>query len=118
MSQAIECWYPQDRSDTIQVQIACGPGGFAGQARLRVSEDKEFTISFTFRLDDAAKKITNRFQCNMHSWTIKGSEWISNSFFCISTAEEGLKIYRDYFMGELPIGPGYPIFNEGFVVKY
>jgi predicted Rossmann-fold nucleotide-binding protein len=64
------------------------------------------------------QKITTRFQCNLESGTIKGSEWISNSFFCIERAEEGLKIYNDYFTGKLPIGPGYPVFQDGFVKKY
>lgn len=62
------------------------------------------------------KKISSRFQCNAESGTIKGSEWISNSFFCIQTAEEGLKIYKDYFEEKLQIGAGYPVYKDGFVV--
>ena len=61
------------------------------------------------------EKITTRFECNMRSGTIKGSEWISNCFYCIQKAEQGLKIYRDYFKGTLPIGKNGPIYDDGFV---
>jgi predicted Rossmann-fold nucleotide-binding protein len=60
-------------------------------------------------------KITTRFQCNMATGTIKGSEWISNCFYCVQTAKQGLAVYRDYFNGILPIGPQGPILEEGFV---
>lgn len=36
------------------------------------------------------EKITSRFQCNLASGTIKGSEWLSNCFYCIQNAEQGL----------------------------
>lgn len=62
------------------------------------------------------KKISNRFNCNAESGTIRGSEWISNSFFCFQTAEAGLKVYKEFFAGRLPIGPGHPIYPEGFVI--
>ncbi len=61
-------------------------------------------------------KITHRYRCNLSSGTIKGSEWVSNSFFCIQTAEQGLRIYRDYFAGTLDIGPEGPLYKEGFVI--
>lgn len=60
-------------------------------------------------------KITSRFQKNLTTGTIRGSEWISNSFFAIQNANQGLKIYRDYFSGALPIGKNGPIYQEGFV---
>ena len=60
-------------------------------------------------------KITSRFKCNLASGTIKGSEWISNCFYCVRNAEEGLKVYRDYFSGSLSIGKTGPIYDEGFV---
>jgi predicted Rossmann-fold nucleotide-binding protein len=63
------------------------------------------------------EKITPRFQLNLSSGTIKGSEWVSNSFFCISTAQEGLEIYHDFFNNKLKVGPDGPIYPEGFVVK-
>lgn len=61
-------------------------------------------------------KITTRFQCNLESGTIKGSEWISNCFFCVQTAEQGIRVYRDYFNGTLPIGKDAPVQPEGFVI--
>lgn len=60
-------------------------------------------------------KITHRYQCNLSCGTIKGSEWVSNSFFCIQTAKQGLQIYRDFFSQTLNIGPEGPIYPEGFV---
>lgn len=61
------------------------------------------------------EKITHRFKCNLRSGTIAGSEWISNCFFCIQTAQQGLKVYREYFQGILPIGKDHPFFEDGFV---
>jgi len=61
------------------------------------------------------EKVTSRFKCNLKTGTIKGSEWVSNCFFCIQNAEQGLKVYREYFQGLLPIGKNGPIYEEGFV---
>lgn len=60
------------------------------------------------------EKITPRFQSNLKSGTIKGSEWVSNCFFVVQTAEEGLAIYQAFFQGKLEIGPIGPTFEEGF----
>jgi predicted Rossmann-fold nucleotide-binding protein len=62
------------------------------------------------------QKITGRFQCNVATGTNKGSEWLSNCFYCIQNAEQGLKVYRDYFSGTLPIGKEGPIYDDGFVI--
>lgn len=62
------------------------------------------------------EKITHRFQCNLRAGTIKGSEWVSNSFFCVQNAEQGIKIYRDFFTGKLNIGKKGPVYEDGFVV--
>lgn len=62
------------------------------------------------------EKETSRFRCNLRTGTIKGSEWISNCFYCIQTAEQGLKIYREFFKDTLPIGPKGPVYEDGFVV--
>lgn len=62
------------------------------------------------------QKVTSRFKCNLETGTIKGSEWVSNCFFCIQNAEQGLKVYREYFQGTLPIGKSGPIYENGFVV--
>lgn len=60
-------------------------------------------------------KITSRFQCNQAAGTIRGSEWLSNCFYCIQTAEQGLRIYYDYFANKLPIGHRGPTYPDGFV---
>ncbi len=60
-------------------------------------------------------KITARFQLNKATGTIKGSEWISNTFFGIQTAEQGLAIYKAYFQNKLSTGKNGPIFEEGYV---
>lgn len=60
-------------------------------------------------------KVTSRFKLNLATGTIKGSEWISNCFYAIQNAEQGIKIYRKYFEGTLPIGHNGPIYEEGFV---
>ena len=61
------------------------------------------------------KKITERFRCNLDTGTISGSEWLSNCFYCIQTAEQGLKVYKDYFQNKLQIGKKGPIYKDGFV---
>ncbi len=60
------------------------------------------------------RKITSRFQCNLENGTISGSEWISNCFYCIQTAAQGLNIYRQFFSGTLPIGKNAPVNKDGF----
>lgn len=65
--------------------------------------------------DHWSAKITPRFQANRKAGTIKGSEWISNSFFQVQSAEEGIAIYEAYFAGTLPIGKDGPIYEKGFV---
>ena len=59
-------------------------------------------------------KISSRFKCNNESGTIIGSEWVSNCFFCIQNAQQGLQIYEDFFNGLLSIGPEGPISSLGF----
>ena len=60
-------------------------------------------------------KITSRFKINLETGTIAGSEWLSNCFYCIQTAEQGLKVLQRYFAGTLPIGKGGPTYPNGFV---
>jgi len=62
------------------------------------------------------EKITSRFQCNLKSGTIKGSEWISNCFFCIQQGEQGIKVFEEYFKGTLEIGKHGPTFEDGFQI--
>ncbi|MCI5051892.1 MAG: hypothetical protein MRY21_01995 [Simkaniaceae bacterium] len=60
-------------------------------------------------------KITTRFKCNLASGTIKGSEWVSNCFYVVRNADEGLRVYKQYFAGQLRIGPTGPISEDGFI---
>jgi predicted Rossmann-fold nucleotide-binding protein len=60
------------------------------------------------------KKIASRFQLNRETGTIKGSEWVSNCFYCIQTAEQGLSILRRFFENRLQIGKDGPIYPDGF----
>ncbi len=59
-------------------------------------------------------KITSRYLCNIRTQTTKGSEWVSNCFYCIQNAQQGLEVYRKFFKDQLPIGPDYPAMEEGF----
>lgn len=61
-------------------------------------------------------KITSRFQRNLATGTITGSEWVSGCVFCVDTAAEGLEMYRQFFSGALKIGKGRPAQKEGFIV--
>lgn len=61
-------------------------------------------------------KITSNFLTNLQSGAISGSEWISNCFYCIQNASQGLKIYKNFFSSNLPIGPEAPFAKEGFVI--
>jgi len=63
-----------------------------------------------------SEKVTHRFQCNLKNGTINGSEWVSNCFYCVQTAAQGLNIYRQFFTGKLPIGPHAPIHDRGFAI--
>ncbi|MBU6383428.1 MAG: hypothetical protein KGQ49_01310 [Verrucomicrobia bacterium] len=60
------------------------------------------------------RKITSRFQLNRETGTIKGSEWVSNCFYCIQTAQQGLWVLSHFFKGTLRIGKEGPIYDEGF----
>lgn len=62
------------------------------------------------------EKVSHRFRCNLATGTIKGSEWISNCFYCVENAKQGLEIYREFFKGTLPIGKSGPIYEDGFVM--
>ena len=67
-------------------------------------------------LDYWNSKISSRFRCNLENGTIKGSEWVSNCFFCVRNAAQGLKVYKDYFHGTLAIGKHGPVYENGFVI--
>ncbi|SCA63241.1 hypothetical protein SCG7109_AK_00190 [Chlamydiales bacterium SCGC AG-110-M15] len=60
------------------------------------------------------QKVSHRFQCNLDSGTIRGSEWISNCFYCVQSAEDALHIFRRFFDGTLAIGPTGTCYRDGF----
>lgn len=60
------------------------------------------------------RKITSRFQLNRETGTTKGSEWVSNCFYCIQTAEQGLWVLKQFFRNTLAIGKNGPVYDEGF----
>ncbi len=60
------------------------------------------------------QKTATRFQVNLASGTISGSEWVSNCFYCVQTASQGLKVYQQFFAGTLRIGKQGPVYKEGF----
>lgn len=62
------------------------------------------------------KKISHRFRCNLETGTIAGSEWVSNCFFCVKNAAEGLQVYKQFCSGTLQIGPQGPIYDNGFAL--
>ena len=61
------------------------------------------------------EKITHRFQSNLKNGTIQGSEWVSNCFYAVENAQEGLDIYAQFFKGTLRIGKNAPVYEDGFV---
>ena len=62
------------------------------------------------------EKITSRFKCNLNTGTIAGSEWVSNCFYCIQNAAQGLRVYKQFLTGSLAIGKNAPIYEDGFVL--
>lgn len=60
------------------------------------------------------RKVSSRFQLNQETGTIKGSEWVSNCFYCVQTAKQGLSVYNKFFRDKLPIGKGGPVYDDGF----
>ena len=60
------------------------------------------------------RKVSSRFRLNRETGTIAGSEWISNCFYCIQTAKQGLWVYQQFFENKLPIGKEGPIYEDGF----
>ena len=59
-------------------------------------------------------KITTRFQSNKNHGMIKGSEWISNCFYCVNNAKQGLSVYEKFFTNKLEIGPTKRMYDDGF----
>ena len=86
------------------------------EVRRKVGSVPNTPVILFGEVDYWRQKITNRFKCNLFCGTIKGSEWISNCFFCIQTAEQGLSVYKKFFDNQLPIGQKEPSHEDGFVI--
>lgn len=61
-------------------------------------------------------KISHRYRENLRSGTIKGSEWISTVPWVVQDGREALAVLTRFFKGSLPIGPGHPTSDAGFMV--
>ena len=62
------------------------------------------------------QKITPKFQSNLQNGTIEGSEWVSNCFYSVSSAAQGLEVYHQFFSGTLKIGRNGPVYEDGFAI--
>ncbi len=61
------------------------------------------------------EKITHIFKINRETGTIRGSEWISNTFYCVQNHKQALQVYYRYFTNRLAIGRNAPPNDEGFI---
>jgi predicted Rossmann-fold nucleotide-binding protein len=86
------------------------------EVRRKVGSVNPTPVLLFGEIDYWRQKVSPRFQCNLKVGTIAHSEWVSNCFYCIQTARQGLKVYRDYFLGKLPIGLQHPSAKEGFII--
>lgn len=85
------------------------------EVRRKIGAIEAIPILLFGEVDYWKAKITSRFQCNLATGTIKGSEWMSNCFYCVQNAKQGLAVYSQFFKGTLPIGKTGPIYEQGFV---
>jgi predicted Rossmann-fold nucleotide-binding protein len=101
----------------------CLPGGIGTDFEYTLEEVRRKTGSCPANpvllfgpVDYWRRKITSRFQINRETGTTKGSEWVSNCFYCIQTAKQGLWVLRKFFENTLKIGKEGPIYSEGFLI--
>ncbi|PWV21792.1 hypothetical protein C3747_1g834 [Trypanosoma cruzi] len=86
------------------------------EVRRKVSSVPPNPVILFGTLEHFKNKITGRYQENLRSGTIKGSEWICSIPWLVTTGAEALEIYKRFFNGQLPVGPGHPLNDLGFVV--
>ena len=60
-------------------------------------------------------KLTARWQENLNSGVVKGSEWLSNVCYIVRSGDQALRIYEKFFSGELKIGSRHPWNTDGFI---
>jgi predicted Rossmann-fold nucleotide-binding protein len=61
-------------------------------------------------------KITSNYHINLERGTIRGSEWISNCFYCVQDHKQALSVYYKFFTGSLPIGCNSKGSTDGFML--
>ncbi|MFA5250021.1 MAG: hypothetical protein WC371_01255 [Parachlamydiales bacterium] len=101
----------------------CLPGGYGTdfeysleEVRRKVGSTAANPILLFGPAEYWKQKVTSRFQCNLKEGTIKGSEWVSNCFYSIQKAEEGISVLEKFFSGKLPIGKNGPVYQDGFCI--
>ncbi len=101
----------------------CLPGGYGmdfeyslEEVRRKVSASLATPVLLFGAADYWQQKVTGRFQRNRKEGTIKGSEWVSNCFYSIQNAEEGIHVLEKFFSDTLPIGKKGPIYDHGFCI--
>ncbi|CRI74758.1 Transporter [Chlamydia trachomatis] len=60
--------------------------------------------------------MAHAYEINLKAGTIRGSEWISNCLYCITSPEAGIAVFEQFLAGELPIGYDYPPAPDGLVI--
>ncbi|KNH06178.1 Transporter [Perkinsela sp. CCAP 1560/4] len=60
-------------------------------------------------------KLTARWQENVRSGVVKGSEWLSNVCYVVSSGKQALEVYKKFFNNELAIGNKHPWNTDGFI---
>ncbi|MFZ4772619.1 MAG: hypothetical protein ACOYK9_01340 [Chlamydiia bacterium] len=60
------------------------------------------------------QKITSRFVLNSKTGTLRGTEFLSNCLIQVSSGEEALKVYKEFFSNNLTLGPTGRVYPKGF----
>lgn len=63
-------------------------------------------------------KISSNHKMNLEVGTIKGSEWISNNFYCVQNHKQALSVYYRFFTGALQIGKEFKGSPDGFMIGH
>jgi len=83
--------------------------------RIQVGSKKPSPIILFGPYEYWKEKIASNHKMNLKKGTIKGSEWISNCFYCVENYKDALSIYYKYFTGSLPIGKEFKGSSDGFI---
>ncbi len=86
------------------------------EVRRKVGSVKATPIMLMGEVEYWTEKITPRFKANLAAGTIKGSEWVSNCFYCVQNASQALSVYKKYFESTLSIGKEGIVYEDGFCI--